>query len=286
MELLKPADRKSAMDEHHEEQVAVVLGQRQLIAVCVMFLVVLGLVGTLSYVTGRSITAAQMRNADETHSTPPIIVDPRKSGGQPTPIEVRAASAMPTGAPVTPQQVVPIPPARIVSPPAKEEPRKEDSGRTVTASMNSVLSPVRQAPSPSVAPIPKPEPAKHVAANPPVVQATQLAPAPKAEPKPAETRPSVNPAPQPAAGTPPVASADSPEPGSGETFWQVGVVDQRLAASFTQKVAGLGLPVRLAAGQSADGRRVLVGPLHSQTEVESARKTLAAAGYQHFLRRF
>ncbi|MBL8231539.1 MAG: hypothetical protein JNL98_23790 [Bryobacterales bacterium] len=252
-----------------------------------MFLVVLGLVGTLSYVTGRSITAAQMRNADETHSTPPIIVDPRKSGGQPTPIEVRAASAMPTGAPVTPQQVVPIPPARVVTPPTKEEPRKEDSGRTVTASMSSgVLSPVRQVPTaPPVAPAAKPEPVKLAVAVAPVVKATPP-PVPKSELKSAETRLSVNPAQQPAASVPGGAVDGPEEPGSGETFWQVGVVDIRQAASFTQKVAGLGLPVRLAAGQSSDGRRVLVGPLQSQTEVESARKTLVAAGYQHFLRRF
>ena len=42
-----------------DDQLAIVLGQRQLIAVCCMFLVTMGLVATLAYVSGRSITAAQ-----------------------------------------------------------------------------------------------------------------------------------------------------------------------------------------------------------------------------------
>lgn len=287
MEFLRLADRTIAMDEQHEEQVAVVLGQRQLVAVCCMFLVVLGLVATLSYVTGRSITAAQMRNADESLSTPPIIVDPRKSGSS-TPLETRAASAMPTAAPVTPQQVIPIPPA---SPPVASR----EAVRTVTASMQGETPFKAATPSPQPdtrQPSPPParpspagnrthEPAQLAAKNPPARPTTNIG----SEPGVAATA-------APLASEHPSANASLPAtrsvemPAAGETFWQVGVVDHKLASEYVQKLSSLGLPVRLAPGQSAEGRRVLVGPFHSSSELESARKVISSAGYQHFLRRF
>ncbi|MCS7023987.1 MAG: hypothetical protein NZV14_04260 [Bryobacteraceae bacterium] len=274
------------MDGHHEEQVALVLGQRQVVAVCLMFLVVIGLVATLSYVTGRSITVAQLRNADETHATPAIIVDPRKSHEESTPLEARAASAMPTAAPVASQK-------QTLTPPSPPESGREEStvgsGRQrlpALAPSSGPLHPLR--PSVSTQPSPNLELGVHA----------------KAVAQPKRTNPVVAPLPSKLAATTneerrteasgELLALSTPiggetvlaEPQAGETFWQVGVVDHRLAESFSKKVAGLGLPVRLAAGQSADGRRVLVGPLRSRGEIETARKLLAAAGYQHFLRKF
>jgi cell division protein FtsN len=73
-----------------EDQLAVVLGQRQLIAICCMFLTVLGLVATLAYVAGRSITAAQMQPIDKTTDPvrPALVVE----AAGPRPMQAQAAS--------------------------------------------------------------------------------------------------------------------------------------------------------------------------------------------------
>ncbi|HUQ92934.1 MAG TPA: hypothetical protein VM120_14735 [Bryobacteraceae bacterium] len=59
-----------------EDQFALILSQRQLIAVCVMFLGVLGLVSMLAYVAGRSIPAAQAKMQDGAETVPAIVVEP------------------------------------------------------------------------------------------------------------------------------------------------------------------------------------------------------------------
>jgi cell division protein FtsN len=96
-----------------DDQLAIVLGQRQLVAICCMALVVLGLVATLSYVCGRSITAAQMRQ-QETLPPQAIVVDPAKpapsgpatqSASVPSALEARAETLPlqpPTSAPSQP----------------------------------------------------------------------------------------------------------------------------------------------------------------------------------------
>jgi cell division protein FtsN len=103
---------------HQEDQLAIVLGQRQLIAVCCMFLVIIGLVSTLAYVAGRSITAATFRSVTE-RSEPaapaPIMVDPAKNAktaaaaAVPPVIEARAESAVPAAPPVEPVKPSPFP---------------------------------------------------------------------------------------------------------------------------------------------------------------------------------
>jgi cell division protein FtsN len=186
---------------------------------------------------------------------------------------------------VTPQQVMPIPP---VSPPTTSR----EAVRTVTASMQGetslkaattpAQSDTQQASAVSAKPSPvgsrTDEPAQVAAKNPPARPMMNV----DSKPEPAAPVASEHP---PAAAPP--AVSDSPDmPAAGETFWQVGVVDHKLAGDYTQRLSSLGLPVRLAPGQSAEGRRVLVGPFHSGSELESARKVLTSAGYQHFLRRF
>lgn len=90
----------------HDDQLAIVLGQRQLVAVCCMFLVVIGLVSTLSYVAGRSITAAQARSAELPSPAAPLIVDPtRKQSTVGTTVSTVAATAQPVEAHGTPEPV-------------------------------------------------------------------------------------------------------------------------------------------------------------------------------------
>jgi len=179
------------MTQSPDDQLAVVLGQRQLIAVCCMFLVVLGLVATMAYVTGRSITAAQMRSLEKSDVPPAIVVDPGKP----------------------PQTTVPGP--------------MEAKAETLP-------------PTPTPAPIQSP------------LQ----------------------------------AAAEMGEPTAGQSFWQVGLVDRGVAPVFVEYMTRQGFRSRLAAGQSAGGLRVLVGPLTSQADAEKTKRALDAMNIQAFLKKY
>lgn len=99
-----------------EDQMAIVIGHRQLVAICCTALLVLGLVTTLAYLCGRSITAAQMRPAE---NLPPqaIVVDPtRQSGPVPSIMGARAESLPIAPPPVTRPVAVPTVPAAIPKP--------------------------------------------------------------------------------------------------------------------------------------------------------------------------
>ncbi len=99
-----------------DDQLAIVLGQRQLIAVCCMFLVTMGLVATLAYVSGRSITAAQVAevpcNAEKAKA---IVVEPA-SNSVPTPLHAQAEMLPARPAPVAEKPV--ITPVGVDAPPA------------------------------------------------------------------------------------------------------------------------------------------------------------------------
>lgn len=130
------------MMDNHDDQLAIVLGQRQLVAVCCMFLVILGLVATLAYVAGRSITASQMRAGERGEVVPAIMVDPAKQIA-PAALEARAETAPIPIAPVpareprvetipTPTPIVPMvspkrAPTVVVTQAAAGEPRPGDS---------------------------------------------------------------------------------------------------------------------------------------------------------------
>ncbi|MBI3681530.1 MAG: hypothetical protein HY235_14190 [Acidobacteria bacterium] len=82
------------MTHASDDQLAIVLGQRQLIAVCTMCLVVMGLVATLAYVCGRSITAAQFESSRPAAAA--IMVDPTRSASSPSraPAQPKPPAAM------------------------------------------------------------------------------------------------------------------------------------------------------------------------------------------------
>jgi hypothetical protein len=176
------------MTQSPDDQLAVVLGQRQLIAVCCMSLVVLGLVATMAYVTGRSITAAQMKSLEKTDVPAAIVVDPGKpsESNVPAPLEAKAH------------------------------------------------------------PLPN-------------VLLTQQSP---------------------------VIQHETGEPPSGQSFWQVGVVERGVAPVFVEYLMRQGFRARMAPGQSPHGLRILVGPLADQADTEKAKRTLDALGFQSFLKRF
>lgn len=96
----------------HEDQMAIVLGQRQLMAVCCMFLVVLGLVSTLSYVAGRSITAAQFRNSERAENSAPaqpVVIDPTRRQARTQPAAEPVPASEPVEAQALPEAPVPAP---------------------------------------------------------------------------------------------------------------------------------------------------------------------------------
>ncbi len=135
----------------HDDQLAIVLGQRQLMAVCCMFLVVIGLVSTLSYVAGRSITAAQFRGSERAETPAPIIVDPTRQQsqvGQTVPSPVKA-----TAQTIPPVEVTPAPAAEVM--PAKPSPF-EKAAAAVSAS--AALAEEESAPLPAADPGPLTDP--------------------------------------------------------------------------------------------------------------------------------
>ncbi|MFN7934795.1 MAG: hypothetical protein U0R19_15815 [Bryobacteraceae bacterium] len=78
------------MQTRPEDQLAIVLGQRQLIAVCCMFLVTMGLVATLAYVSGRSISAAQLAEGPCSGEKAKAMVVEPASNVVPTPMHAQA----------------------------------------------------------------------------------------------------------------------------------------------------------------------------------------------------
>ena len=104
------------MQNRPEDQLAIVLGQRQLIAVCGMFLVTMGLVATLAYVSGRSISAAQLADGPcSTEKAKAMVVEPA-SNPVPPPMHAQAETLPPMPKPVAP--AVPAPMAAVDAPPA------------------------------------------------------------------------------------------------------------------------------------------------------------------------
>lgn len=93
-----------------DDQLAIVLGQRQLIAVCCMFLVTMGLVATLAYVSGRTISAAQLVDTQRSSETAKAMVVEPAAPSVPTPMHAHAEELPPQSlAPQTPRPVQPEP---------------------------------------------------------------------------------------------------------------------------------------------------------------------------------
>jgi cell division septation protein DedD len=84
----------------------------------------------------------------------------------------------------------------------------------------------------------------------------------------------------------PIVQAETGEPASGQSFWQVGVVERGVAPVFVEYLTRQGFRARMAPGQSANGLRVLVGPLTDQADTEKAKRTLDGLGFQSFLKRY
>lgn len=196
-----------------------------------MFLTVLGLVATLAYVAGRTITVAQVQAQDGASAevSHPMVVDP------PHALEARA-QALPERSQLP---VIPAVPATI--------------GAT---SMPSLIIPARNS---TTAP---------VSVGSAVAAPVTLTP----------------PAPAPSVAAAPPAAAASTEPARGQVFWQIGLVDPDTARQMQSRATGLGLVARLAAGNSPQSRRVLVGPLISRDDIARVKQTLDSQQMQAFLK--
>ena len=102
-----------------EDQLAIVLGQRQLIAVCCMFLVMMGLVAMLAYVSGRSISAAQMAEGPcSAEKAKAMVVEPAVN---PIPAPMQA-QAGPLPAPLKVASPSVVSPVAVVAPPVDAPP--------------------------------------------------------------------------------------------------------------------------------------------------------------------
>jgi len=237
------------MPRNEEGEFELVLGNRQLLVVVFVLVVLLGVFFALGYILGR-------------HAG--LQVGARLSPAG-TPLEVSGPRS-PAAAEPTPQQ----PPARqgaqeqVTAVPSQAREPQESSA----SAAKGPASPAQAEPAPSAAP----EGAQHPeTARKPAPQVASTAPAP------------VQPRPQPTRTEKPVASGPSP----GEVYWQVAALYEGEARALQQKLQQQGFETRIApVPQKTNLFRVLVGPLTSEADVERVRARLQQAGYKPLLRRY
>lgn len=112
------ADEMGMTQTHSDDQLAVVLGQRQLIAVCCMFLVTMGLVATLAYVSGRSISAAQVAEGPcPSDKAKAMVVEPA-STPMPPAMHAQAEPLPPPNIPIAPAKTPAVARTGVDAPPA------------------------------------------------------------------------------------------------------------------------------------------------------------------------
>ena len=155
------------------------------------------------------------------------------------------------------------------------------AGRAMTIARSNGSLQARQT-SPIVVDSPKVQESRIVKSEPIAAAAPIATPAPIAQPK---VAPSVASAPVPSKpAAAPVALADAPS--SGQWYLQVGHVEFPMLSAFRSTLEDKGFKSFASKGETADTRRVLLGPVNDQTARLELQQKLRAAGYESFQRRF
>ena len=237
------------MPRNDEGEFELVLGNRQLLSVFFILVVMLGVFFTMGYIVGRSNPSPEAMELASAHGRPnppaaagggtPIVVDPGKQGSDGSP-EPGASKPSPTGpppAPVKPATAEPKPQPKTEAPPSKGAEGKQTEQKTA-----------------EVKPPPKTETPK---------------------PAPAKTEPL---APKPVErATAPPPSGGVPSPPSG-TFLQVAAIDRAGAQILAESLKKRSFAAVVAPGPTPEIYRVLVGPLHDPASVAKARTDLEGVG--------
>ena len=235
------------MPTNEEGEFELVLGNKQLLSVFFIVVVLLGVFFTMGYIVGRNMSPAggpQMAGNVESN---PLVVEPAGPG----------ASRPPSPDPVEKPSPLPTP-----TPPPKPEPTKAEPPKP---------EPVKAAP-------PKPEPAKPA---PPKPEPAKTAPS---KPEPTKTTPPkpVAVKPEPPKPAPPKTT---PAPATGGTYLQVAATRKPDADMRVDSISKKGFRVILSPVPDSELVRVLVGPAAGPEELAKLKTDLGAIGLKSFPRK-
>jgi outer membrane biosynthesis protein TonB len=234
------------MPRNEEGEFELVLGNRQLLSVFLIVVVLLGIFFAMGYIVARYSYPSSATEVVERDASPgtPIVVDPAPGG------EAPKKPLQPGQAEVSSSSTPPEPAARTGAPEA---------------------APPRPAPEP-------PKTAESRPPSPPKTAESKLPPPAAPQPAPAKSKEPPKPA-AGAAGTPDGLYAT---PGAGGTFIQVGAVGKTDAELIASSLRKRGYPAVIANGppETPGIFRVLVGPLHDSATIAKTRAELQAAGFK------
>lgn len=236
------------MPTNEEGEFELVLGNKQLLSVFFIVVVLLGVFFTMGYIVGRNMSPAggpQMAGNVESN---PLVVEPSGPGAPPPPLPGPIDKPSPLPSNTAPPATTP-PPATTTAPP-KPEPAKVEPPK----------------PEPAKTPAPKPEPVK----------------APPPKPEPVKTPP---PKPEPAKTVPPKPAATKPAPAAGGTYLQVAATRKPDADMLVDVISKKGFRVTVAPVPDSELFRVLVGPASGPDELNKLKNDLAAIGFKGFPRK-
>ena len=244
------------MATNEEGEFELVLGNKQLLSVFFIVVLLLFVFFAMGYMVGRNTVPASTQIASNKAPSSPMVVEP---AGSAPPVIPPATSPVapqerpaPASAPVEtkaaepPKQTASLPPAPLPPPPAKPETPKVVKAEPAT---------------PTPAP-PKVEPPK----------TTAKAPPPKVEPpKPPPAKPPATPAP--------------PKPGAAATYLQVSATNRKEAELMAEVLSKKGFPAITTPVPDQPLYRVMVGPLRDAAAIAKTREGLEAAGFKSFIPR-
>ena len=230
------------MPKNDEGEFELVLGNRQLISVFLIVVILLGVFFSMGYIVGRNSSGAASETARNEKSSPDTQTDSAEADGsnpeapadQPSGPPAANATAPPTAPPEStkPEQPAPLPPAAKAEA-AKKEPVKEPVKEKETRSK---------------------------------------------EAKPAEIKPKPSPSPPPARPVERPAAAGQP---SGGQYWQVVATSRPDAEIIAEALDKKGFHVVLAPAPKDGVFRVLVGPLADAAMQAQTRTGLESAGFKN-----
>jgi outer membrane biosynthesis protein TonB len=239
----------NVMPTNEEGEFELVLGNKQLLSVFFVAVLLLGVFFTMGYIVGRNLAPANTLTASNTKGT---VID--VDSAAPKPIEVGPAPVQtPAPTPTEPVQTATV---------TETKPSPVEATPTVVEAPKPVAT---KAPEPVKAP----EPAKVTPKAQETKAAETKAPAPKATPKPVE----------PKAAKPEVAKA-----AAGGSYLQVSAVTKDKVDTVLKGLNAKGFKATTQDVPGSDLIRVLVGPV-AAGEMAKASSDLKAAGFASFPRK-
>ncbi len=144
------------MATNEEGEFELVLGNKQLLSVFFIVVVLLGVFFTMGYIVGRSTTPAPTQVASIDTQPGPLVVDPPTSSGKPSPVGEPPAPPATRPTETASPKPEPVKPEPVKPEPAKPEPAKPEPAKPAPAK------PAPAKPAPAKPEPPKPEPSKPV----------------------------------------------------------------------------------------------------------------------------